>query len=537
MGFFDDEKNSVGSLTTALADDCRLVNRAFSESFARQMQALCNLAVSLALSFSASWKITLVVLATFPLVIGSSAVQMQAVTASQYEDVSEDKQNATAAAASSPSKTPSTSSKSKSQQDGERQVLPQEDTAEDAKKKDLMSMTGGPGAIISTAFTQIRTVSAFSMHQALSEQYNELTQLRSQVRVDRSIWGGIGFGGANAIQFWIYALLFWYGAILMRRENLSFVNLMISIFALMMGALGLGQALSDMGDQKAAFLAADRIFRCIDEGKQSSIDGLSTDGDYNYVEFISNSKSGQFFFYSHDGKYMLKTQTKEENKFLLSILPQYYEYLRENPNSLLVRILGMHRINMYHLRRKVHFVIMASVFDTPAKIHTIYDLKGSLTGREATPEERENGGVLKDMDLLKDKRKFHFGRKKAEFVAQLRKDAEFLAKLNIMDYSLLVGTHYRSQRPPIEPAMVNPTVSGSEKISVATTGPVHVPPTAAGGTLLPAQPHSNLPFRRGSIPPEEQHGHETAAGHTAESDGIVSPNIQAQRRASSRRMS
>ncbi|WP_248793092.1 ABC transporter transmembrane domain-containing protein, partial [Escherichia coli] len=43
MGFFDDEKNSVGSLTTALADDCRLVNRAFSESFARQMQALCNL--------------------------------------------------------------------------------------------------------------------------------------------------------------------------------------------------------------------------------------------------------------------------------------------------------------------------------------------------------------------------------------------------------------------------------------------------------------------------------------------------------------
>lgn len=63
-------------------------------------------------------------------------------------------------------------------------------------------------------------------------------------------------------------------------------------------------------------------------------------GDYNYLEFISNSKSGQFFFYSHDGKYMLKTQTKEENKFLKQILPQYYKYLKENPHSLLVRILG-----------------------------------------------------------------------------------------------------------------------------------------------------------------------------------------------------
>lgn len=130
---------------------------------------------------------------------------------------------------------------------------------------------------------------------------------------------------------------------------------------------------------------------------------LSVCGNYNYLEFISNSKSGQFFFYSHDGKgsagyscdlslppcpggnsllssllagrYMIKTQTPEENKFLRRILPHYYKYLVENPNSLLVRFYGMHRVKMYHLRRKVHFVIMASVFDTTETIHTVYDLK------------------------------------------------------------------------------------------------------------------------------------------------------------------
>ena len=37
-------------------------------------------------------------------------------------------------------------------------------------------------------------------------------------------------------------------------------------------------------------------------------------GNFNFIEFISNSKSGQFFFYSHDGKYMIKTQTKGESK-------------------------------------------------------------------------------------------------------------------------------------------------------------------------------------------------------------------------------
>ena len=39
-------------------------------------------------------------------------------------------------------------------------------------------------------------------------------------------------------------------------------------------------------------------------------------GNANFIEFISNAKSGQFFFYSSDGKYMIKTMTNAESKFL-----------------------------------------------------------------------------------------------------------------------------------------------------------------------------------------------------------------------------
>ena len=66
-------------------------------------------------------------------------------------------------------------------------------------------------------------------------------------------------------------------------------------------------------------------------------------GDFNYIEFIANSKSGQFFFYSHDGCYMIKTQSKEECVLLRQIMPQYVEHLTKHPNSLLVRFYGMHR--------------------------------------------------------------------------------------------------------------------------------------------------------------------------------------------------
>ena len=101
---------------------------------------------------------------------------------------------------------------------------------------------------------------------------------------------------------------------------------------------------------------------------------------------------------------------------------------------------------MYHLRRQVRFVIMTSVFDTPEKIHTVYDLKGSLVGRQASEKERTGGGVLKDLDLVNDHKKLHLGSKKPAFMAQLKRDAMFLAQLNIMDYSLLVGIHYRDKR-------------------------------------------------------------------------------------------
>lgn len=169
-------------------------------------------------------------------------------------------------------------------------------------------------------------------------------------------------------------------------------------------------------------------------------------GDFNYIEFMSNSKSGQFFFYSHDGRFMIKTQTKEESKFLRRILPHYYKFVMENPNTLITRFYGMHRVKMHHLRRKMHFIIMASVFDTPLEVHGRFDLKGSKIGRRATPKERNSNGVLKDMDLLDSGFRLQMGaERRAMLLVQIRKDVEFLKRMKIMDYSLLIGIHDSQQ--------------------------------------------------------------------------------------------
>mmetsp|Transcript_26803 Transcript_26803/g.39702 ORF Transcript_26803/g.39702 Transcript_26803/m.39702 type:complete len:528 (-) Transcript_26803:142-1725(-) len=161
-------------------------------------------------------------------------------------------------------------------------------------------------------------------------------------------------------------------------------------------------------------------------------------GNDAFIEFVSNAKSGQFFFYSHDGRYMIKTQTQEEKNFLREILPHYYTHLRENPHSFITHFYGMYRVKIPDLGKSIHFVIMKSVFNTEKEIHKIWDLKGSTLGRRA----KRGDGVSKDLDFVDEGRKLKVGpNTKTSIMGQLKKDADFLAKMHIMDYSLLLGVH------------------------------------------------------------------------------------------------
>ena len=56
----------------------------------------------------------------------------------------------------------------------------------------------------------------------------------------------------------------------------------------------------------------------------------------------SSGKSGSFFFYSSDGRFMLKTIKKSEFDLLMKILPDYYDHLTKNPNTLITRYYGLY---------------------------------------------------------------------------------------------------------------------------------------------------------------------------------------------------
>ncbi|KAF7727739.1 Phosphatidylinositol-4-phosphate 5-kinase [Apophysomyces ossiformis] len=144
-----------------------------------------------------------------------------------------------------------------------------------------------------------------------------------------------------------------------------------------------------------------------------------------------------------DYRFIIKTIHHTEHKFLRKILAKYYQHVCENPNTLLCRFYGLHRIKLPR-SRKIHFVVMGNVFPANKDVHEVYDLKGSTFGR-LTPEEKliKNPHlVMKDRNWVDRNMKLQLGPDKRELLlTQLHRDVELLKKLNIMDYSLLVGIH------------------------------------------------------------------------------------------------
>ena len=87
---------------------------------------------------------------------------------------------------------------------------------------------------------------------------------------------------------------------------------------------------------------------------------------------------------------------------------------------------------------------MNNLFPPHKDIHETFDLKGSTVGREYPEEKAAKNprAVMKDLNWINRHKMLELGpEKRALLTEQLRRDTEFLKKVHVMDYSLLVGIH------------------------------------------------------------------------------------------------
>lgn len=235
--------------------------------------------------------------------------------------------------------------------------------------------------------------------------------------------------------------------------------------------------------------------------------------------------SGAFFFFSKGENFIAKSCTEEEVNVLRTNALAYADFIIDNPDSYISKILGVYTLRIYG--NSLNFFVMNNLFynEVGLSMNEKYDIKGSWVARNAKPPvegksftcsyceqkfiykktrklnrlmvrsktgalstnssrinfEVSNSGLSKDVDtfsplgdvqmeeggqlfeeadghcpytvsgnhepniILKDndlKFKIRLPLETAvDVLKQLRKDAEFLASLGIMDYSLLLGVH------------------------------------------------------------------------------------------------
>ncbi|EFJ44342.1 hypothetical protein VOLCADRAFT_106487 [Volvox carteri f. nagariensis] len=171
---------------------------------------------------------------------------------------------------------------------------------------------------------------------------------------------------------------------------------------------------------------------------------LSLGGSSALWQLNSPGKSGCMFFLSDDERFLVKTMRKTEIRTLIDMLPEYYKYMESQPDNLVIRFFGVHGVKQVH-GRTVRFVVMHNMFNTDLQIHKKFDLKGSTDGRTTGPrvDPYDPKTIFKDLDLdlqfLLDPSSYD------RVIRQITSDAEFLRKVDVMDYSLLLGIHFCSR--------------------------------------------------------------------------------------------
>ncbi|KHJ49114.1 hypothetical protein D918_00232 [Trichuris suis] len=162
----------------------------------------------------------------------------------------------------------------------------------------------------------------------------------------------------------------------------------------------------------------------------------------------AHGRSNARLFTSYDMCFVIKTIDAEQVAEVHSILQKYHNYVVEQRSrTLLPQYVGMYRLTVEGA--EIYAVVMRNIFSRNYPISKKYDLKGSTVQRQASEKERaKEFPTYKDIDFLEEKCKLYLSKKSRQrLIEMLTSDTDFLASLNLMDYSLLVGIHELDSAP------------------------------------------------------------------------------------------
>ncbi|OEL36828.1 1-phosphatidylinositol-3-phosphate 5-kinase FAB1B [Dichanthelium oligosanthes] len=157
-------------------------------------------------------------------------------------------------------------------------------------------------------------------------------------------------------------------------------------------------------------------------------------------------KSNVFFAKSMDDRFIVKQVTKTELESFMKFAPDYFQYVSESictgSPTCIAKILGIYQVKSLKGCKEMRMdVLVMENLLFERNVTTLYDLKGSTRSRY-NPDSNGSDKVLLDQNLIEamPTSPIFVGNKAKRLLERaVWNDTSFLASIDVMDYSLLVG--------------------------------------------------------------------------------------------------
>lgn len=318
VGWFDLSENSSGALVTRLATDSAMLQALTSDMLNHTLVNVISLGIAFGIAFYYSWKMTLALLATSPLMICASYAQM-----AQLRGDSESEQVSDADAAA--------------------------------------------GALLSEAINSIRTVVSFSLETVMSATYQRFLDVSKSADLKSGLVGGGAFGFSLSIQFFNIAFLFWLGGKWTADGSVTFEDFFMVLMVIMQSMFAGALTSQGAADGANARQAGGRIFKIIDRAPEidatssvgSPAERLVGDIEFSHVEFAYPSRPDTKVYENYNLK-IARGQTValvgasgSGKSTAISLLERFYD-----PSAGVVTLDGtdIRQLNVRWLRERISLV-------------------------------------------------------------------------------------------------------------------------------------------------------------------------------------
>ncbi|KAL7140951.1 hypothetical protein ABFS83_08G021500 [Erythranthe nasuta] len=349
VGWFDEEENNSSLLANRLATDAADVKSAIAERISVILQNMTSLLTSFIVAFIVEWRVSLLILATFPLLVLANFAQQLSLKGF---------------------------------------------AGDTAKAHAKTSMIAGEGV------SNIRTVAAFSAQEKILSLFSNELRLPQKQSLRRSQCSGLLFGLSQLALYASEALILWYGSHLVSKGVSTFSKVIKVFVVLVITANSVAETVSLAPEIIRGGEAVGSVFSILDrptridpdDTEAEAVESIRGEIELRHVDFAYPSRPDVMVFKDFSLRIRaghsqaLVGASGSGKSSVIALIERFYDPLS---GKVMVDGKDIRRLNLKSLRRRIGLVqqepalFAASIFENIA-----YGKDGAATEAEVIEAAR-----------------------------------------------------------------------------------------------------------------------------------------------------